>query len=209
MSYADKIGKHTAPTPGKCCGKDVPSGLPWSGYYFSSYGIAVKHGFQGTEEEWTEQQAYYVNLAEEAADRAELAMTRQPKIGANGNWYIFGGDGYFDTGYPARGEIGPAGTPGATGAQGPQGIQGAQGNPGATGATGAQGQKGDTGPQGPQGVQGPPGPTGTAVAVETQGMYYFNVDEDGHLILTYTGNDPPDFEIDEDGHLILTIGEDE
>lgn len=28
------------------------SGLPWEGYYFSAYGIAVKHGFEGTEEEW-------------------------------------------------------------------------------------------------------------------------------------------------------------
>jgi len=32
----------------------APSGLPWEGYYYSAYGIAVKHGFQGTEEEWLE-----------------------------------------------------------------------------------------------------------------------------------------------------------
>ena len=224
MSYADKIGTHVAPMPGKCCGKDVPSGLPWSGYYFSSYGIAVKHGFKGTEEEWLEQQNYYVNLAKEEADRAELATTRQPRIGTNGHWYIWDGTGYIDSGYNAIGQRGPQGIQGAPGAQGPQGPQGPQGMTGATGAqgptgatgapgaTGPQGPKGDTGatgPQGPQGIQGPQGPTGTAVAVETQGMYYFNVDEDGHLILTYTGNDPPDFEIDEDGHLILTIGEDE
>lgn len=31
---------------------DRPSGLPWEGYYYSAYGIAVKHGFPGTEEEW-------------------------------------------------------------------------------------------------------------------------------------------------------------
>ena len=31
-----------------------PSGLPWEGYYYSAYGIAVKHGFTGTEEEWLE-----------------------------------------------------------------------------------------------------------------------------------------------------------
>lgn len=28
------------------------SGLPWEGYYYSAYGIAVKHGYIGTEEEW-------------------------------------------------------------------------------------------------------------------------------------------------------------
>ena len=26
----------------------------WPGYYYSAYGIAVKHGFEGTEEEWLE-----------------------------------------------------------------------------------------------------------------------------------------------------------
>lgn len=30
------------------------SGLPWEGYYFSAYGIARKHGFCGSEEEWLE-----------------------------------------------------------------------------------------------------------------------------------------------------------
>lgn len=28
------------------------SGLPWEGYYYSAYGLAVKRGFKGTEEEW-------------------------------------------------------------------------------------------------------------------------------------------------------------
>lgn len=82
------------------------------------------------------------------------------------------------------------------------------------GATGAQGE---TGPKGAQGVQGPKGDTGTAVAVETAGMYYFNVDNDstsptyGHLLLTYTGDTAPDFEIDYDttsptyGHLLWNV----
>ena len=26
----------------------------WHGYYISAYGLAVKHGFSGTEEEWLE-----------------------------------------------------------------------------------------------------------------------------------------------------------
>ena len=76
---------------------------------------------------------------------------------------------------------------------------------------GATGSQGATGATGPQGVQGPKGDTGTAVAVETSGMYYFNVDNDstsqtfGHLILTYTGETAPDFEINENGHLIWTV----
>lgn len=77
--------------------------------------------------------------------------------------------------------------------------------------TGATGSQGIQGPAGPQGVQGPRGDTGTAVAVETTGMYYFNVDNNsesetfGHLFLTYTGDDPPNFSIDESGHLIWTV----
>ena len=78
------------------------------------------------------------------------------------------------------------------------------------GATGAQGA---TGARGPQGVQGPKGDTGTAVAVETQGMYYFNVDNDsssptfGHLFLTYTGQEAPNFSINQQGHLVWTVEE--
>lgn len=77
-------------------------------------------------------------------------------------------------------------------------------------APGATGSQGIQGPAGPQGVQGPRGDTGTAVAVETNGMYYFNVDNDsdsptfGHLFLTYSGDDAPDFSI-VDGHLIWTV----
>lgn len=31
---------------------DSKIGTPWRGYYITAYGIAVKHGFKGTEEEW-------------------------------------------------------------------------------------------------------------------------------------------------------------
>ena len=38
---------------------------------------------------------------------------------------------------------------------------------------------------------------------ESQGLYAFSIDNNGHLILTYQGNTPPDFEIDQTtGHLI-------
>lgn len=77
-------------------------------------------------------------------------------------------------------------------------------------APGPQGPAG-VGLQGPQGPQGPKGDTGTAVAVETTGMYYFNVDNDsssptfGHLFLTYTGSQAPNFTINAQGHLIWTV----
>lgn len=76
---------------------------------------------------------------------------------------------------------------------------------------GATGSQGATGARGPQGVQGPKGDTGTAVAVETQGMYYFNVDNNsssptfGHLFLTYSGTEAPSFSINQQGHLIWTV----
>jgi hypothetical protein len=44
------------------------------------------------------------------------------------------------------------------------------------------------------------------VYIETQGMYAFQIDNAGHLILHYqTGTDAPAFHIDTDGHLIADI----
>lgn len=76
---------------------------------------------------------------------------------------------------------------------------------------GDRGEQGIQGPAGPQGIRGPKGDTGTAVAVETAGMFYFSVDNNsesetfGHLFLTYSGTEAPDFSINNDGHLIWTI----
>ena len=97
----------------------------------------------------------------------------------------------------------PKGEKGDQGIQGPQGPQGIQGPPGPQGIQGPEGPAGPTGPAGPQGPQGPQGINGVAVAAE--GQYAFNVDENGHLILYYTGDTAPDFEIGEDGHLYLNI----
>lgn len=106
----------------------------------------------------------------------------------------------------ATGPIGPQGATGATGPVGPPGPEGSQGPAGPTGAQGPTGATGPVGPQGPQGIQGPEGPRGiNGVAVSTTGTYAFNVDENGHLILMYTGEDAPDFFINTDGHLILNI----
>ncbi len=94
----------------------------------------------------------------------------------------------------------PQGKQGATGPKGEQGVQGAQG------PQGIQGKTGETGPQGPQGVQGPEGPKGNnGVAVAADGQYAFNVNEDGDLILSYTGDTAPNIFIDDNGNLIMRI----
>ena len=115
---------------------------------------------------------------------------------------------------------GNKGDTGATGATGPQGVQGERGIQGPQGEQGIQGVQG---PQGIQGIQGPPG--GLAELTPAAGMFYMNIGpgtdpisgetEQGHLLLTYTGEEPPDFEIDFDtesetyGHLIWVVPEDE
>lgn len=121
------------------------------GYYISAYGIAVNHGFDGTEEEWL----------------ASLA-------GEPGPQGIQGPSG-------PKGDAGPQGPKGDTGDTGPQGPKGDTGDTGeaatvtvgtvTTGAAGSdaavvnagtssaavlnftipRGEKGDTGPQGPAG----------------------------------------------------------
>ncbi len=69
-----------------------------------------------------------------------------------------------------------------------------------------RGEQGKPGPPGADGIQGPPGKDGiNGVAVPEAGQYAFNVDERGHLMLSYTGSEAPDFEIREDGHLYLNI----
>lgn len=123
-----------------------------------------------------------------------------------------------------QGEIGPAGPTGPKGPQGPEGIQGIegpQGKIGPAGLTGPQGPQGKQGvqgligltgpqgadgPRGPQGIQGPTGPQGPAgVTVEASGFYGFSVNDGGHLILQYSGEEQPDFRINDSGHLILSL----
>lgn len=54
------------------------------------------------------------------------------------------------------------------------------------------------------GVPGPQGPPGAIVT--TTGTYGFHVDENGDLILHYTGDEPPAFSLNEgDGHLYITL----
>ena len=114
-----------------------------------------------------------------------------------------------------EGPVGPAGSTGPVGPQGPKGEAGQTGPEGAAGPTGEQGPAGPAGQQGPQGERGPEGPAGPqgpegprgidGVAVSTEGAYAFNVDEDGNLVLYYTGQTAPDFELLEDGTLALNF----
>ncbi len=135
----------------------------------------------------------YAAAAINAAADARAVSVKVPKVGENGHWYVWdaAADDYIDTGIPAQGAVGP---------QGAQGVQGIQGEPG---PPGPQGPQGETGPQGPQGPKGEQGVNGVAVA--TTGTYAFQVDENGHLILSYTGEEKPDFSISDSGHLILTL----
>lgn len=79
------------------------------------------------------------------------------------------------------------------------------------------------GAQGPQGNDGPAGPQGntqinnytsnyyTASAQPATGTIYFNVNDEGHLIMTYAGNTAPAYSIDQDplsptyGHLLWEV----
>lgn len=49
-------------------------GTPWKGYYLTAYGIAVKHGFVGTEEEWL------ASLRGEPGAAAELRYNDEEKM---------------------------------------------------------------------------------------------------------------------------------
>lgn len=105
-----------------------------------------------------------------------------------------------------KGDVGPVGPQGDQGPQGEVGPAGVQGSAGPAGPAGPQGDQGEVGPAGPQGIQGPQGPQGPAgVAVDTAGSYAFHVNDEGHLILSYTGNEAPNFSIKENGHLVLTL----
>lgn len=68
------------------------------------------------------------------------------------------------------------------------------------------GEQGAVGPAGPQGAIGPVGPAGPAgTVVPADGLYGFSVNGDGHLILSYSGGEAPQFELKTDGHLYYTL----
>lgn len=107
------------------------------------------------------------------------ATTHYPKV-ENGNWYVWSGNTWVDTGVTAEGQDGTDGySPTVvvstiigghritvTDAVGTRsfdvldGEKGDKGDTGAQGPQGIQGIQGETGPQGPQGIQGTQGPQG-------------------------------------------------
>ena len=109
---------------------------------YSAYAIAVKNGFEGSEEEWLK------SLVGPQGPKGETGAT-----GAKGDTGATGPQGPRGE-KGEKGDTGPQGPKGETGPQGPQGLKGD------TGDTGLQGPKGDTGPQGPQGIQGQKGDKG-------------------------------------------------
>lgn len=134
---------------------DRRTGDNWRGYYLTAYGVAVKHGFTGTEEEWLESlkgekgepfvwNGYYDTYGE---------MVAEHPTGTDPEAYLVGMDLYvWDPEKQAWKNNGSV--------KGPPGEQGEKGNPGEQGPQGIQGQQGETGPKGEQGPQGDPGPKG-------------------------------------------------
>lgn len=108
----------------------------------SAYEIAVKHGYQGTEEEWAK------GLTPSGGGGAGTA-------GPKGDKGEAGPQG------PA-GPVGPQGPQGLTGPSGPAGEQGIQGPIGPTGPIGPKGDTGERGPAGEKGQDGAKGEAGTA-----------------------------------------------
>ena len=99
----------------------------------SAYDIAVRHGFEGTEEEWHE------SLKGDTGDKGDTGAQ-----GAQGE----------------KGDTGIAGEKGDKGDTGPVGAKGEKGDKGDTGAQGEKGEKGDTGPDGTKGDNGDKGDKG-------------------------------------------------
>ena len=164
---------------------DSGRGTAWRGYYLTAYGIAVKHGFTGTETEWLESlkgekgdpvtwKGQYGTLEELKQARPAGEAGEAYLVGTHLYWWDAGAGAWVDAG-SFQGPAGPAGPAGPQGPQGPQGVQGtvgpagpagpqgetgSQGPAGAPGPTGPAGPRGETGPQGPAGAPGPAGPQG-------------------------------------------------
>lgn len=127
------------------------------GYYISAYGLAQKHGFSGTEEEWLKSlkgdkgdqgNGLEVKGVVASVDELEaVEAVRYDVYVADGMYYVFNGASWDLIG-AVRGEKGEKGEQGI---QGQQGIQGEKGEKGDKGEQGIQGEKGDKGDKGEKG----------------------------------------------------------
>jgi hypothetical protein epulo_10952 len=133
----------------------------------NNYQLAVKHGYQGTEEQFAKDiipKSNYERAKElEGFVGTELEYLKRLK-GEKGDQGIQGIQGI-------QGEKGEQGIQGEKGDQGIQGIQGVKGDKGEQGIQGIQGiqgvkgEKGEQGIQGIRGVQGEKGDTGKSAYV--------------------------------------------
>ena len=181
----------------------------------SAYGIAVKNGFEGTEEEWL---ASLKGAKGDKGDQGIKGDKGDTGIPCTHSWdgttlsvtsasgttsaNLKGDKG--DTGATGpqgiqgeQGPQGPKGDKGDTGETGPQGPKGDTGAKGPKGDTGAKGDKGDTGSQGPKGdtgLQGPQGATGATGAdgyTPVKGVDYFTDAEVNEVVTQVTGKITP------------------
>lgn len=151
-------------------------------WYLSAYGIAVRHGYKGSVDEWLAELVGPPGPKGEDGSGVEIlgtyddlealeAAVQSPQqgdmynVGTEAPFQIYMWDATSGGGsWVHQGQIqGPKGDTGAQGPQGPEGPKGDAGPKGETGETGAQGiqgPKGDTGPTGPQGEKGETGATG-------------------------------------------------
>ena len=151
-------------------------------WYLSAYGIAVRHGYQGSVDEWLAELVGPPGPKGEDGSGVEIlgtyddmdaleAAVQSPRqgdmynVGTEAPFQIYMWDATSGSGsWVHQGQIqGPKGDTGAQGVQGPEGPKGDTGPKGETGETGAQGPqgpKGDAGLTGPQGEKGETGPTG-------------------------------------------------
>lgn len=136
---------HFHPADGECVEK---------GYYLSAYTIAVRHGFDGTEDDWVKSM---VGKSPEFRSTEDKILEWKYTTDGDGEWQeLFD----FSDIKGEKGEKGDKGDPGTDGAKGEKGEKGDKGDTGATGATGAQGEKGDTGEKGEKGDRGDKGDKG-------------------------------------------------
>ena len=132
-----------------------------SGMYLSAYGIAVSHGYAGTEADWLASlkgekgdigHGLDILGAYESLSALTTAVTSPAggdiyQVGTNDSdktLYLYNGTEWQNIG-SYRGEKGDKGDVGATGPQGPKGEKGDVGATGPQGPKGEKGEKGDTG----------------------------------------------------------------
>lgn len=138
-------------------------------YYISAYGLAVKHGYTGTEEEWLQSLKGETGPQGDAGEQgpagepgpAGLSVTAAA-INSSGELILTMSSGETINAGNAKGDKGDAGEKGE---QGPKGETGEQGPQGEAGPQGTQGETGEKGPQGPKGDDGAAGPQGPAATV--------------------------------------------